>query len=93
MKKARNCRAPQFGHITINVPSDLGARAERALMQLQTCEAACLWCGHGYRQYNVDAQDEHFAYNCPEAPQALREEAKRRLSMGDQPPAAIGRTN
>ena len=28
-------------------------------------------------------EDEHFAYNCPDAPEELRENARRRLLVGD----------
>jgi hypothetical protein len=33
----------------------------------------CLWCGHGYVEYNPEIEDHHFAYHCPEAPENLRQ--------------------
>jgi len=67
----------------ISVPPDADQMVERALSQLGAYEAACLWCGHGYEDYNRKAEDEHFAYHCPDAPEELKENAKRRLLLGD----------
>jgi len=36
-----------------------------------------------YDEYNPKAEDEHFAHNCPDAPEELREHAKKRLLLGD----------
>jgi hypothetical protein len=71
----------QESGVELNVPPDADEKVERALSQLETCKAACLWCGHGYDEYNAKAEDEHFAYNCPDAPEELREIAKRRLVL------------
>jgi hypothetical protein len=71
------------GGVPISLPLDADEKAERAFAQLQTYEAACFWCGHGYDEYNAKAEDEHFAYNCPDAPEELREHAKKRLLLGD----------
>lgn len=65
--------------VPITVPPDAEEKVERAFSQLETYEAACFWCGHGYDEYSPKAEDEHFAYNCPDAPEELRENAKRRL--------------
>jgi hypothetical protein len=67
----------------ISVPPDADQKVERALSQLGAYEAACLWCGHGYDEFNQKAEDEHFAHNCPDAPEELRKNAKRRLLPGE----------
>jgi hypothetical protein len=67
----------------IEVPPDADEKIEVALGKLGTYEAACFWCGHGYEVYNRKAEDEHFAHHCPDAPEELRENAKRRLLLGD----------
>jgi hypothetical protein len=71
------------GGVPISIPADAVEKAERAFSQLETYGAACFWCGHGYEEYTAKAEDEHFAYNCPDAPEELRENAKRRLLLGD----------
>jgi hypothetical protein len=71
------------GGVPITMPPDADDKAERAFSQLETYVAACFWCGHGYDEYNAKAEDEHFAYNCPDAPEELREHAKKRLLLGD----------
>jgi hypothetical protein len=43
----------------------------------------CFWCGHGYEKYSRKAEDEHFAYHCPDSPDELRESARKRLLVGD----------
>lgn len=77
------CREPKPALVPIDVPHDIGEKAERAVRQLGKYEAACVWCAHGYAEYTRKAEDEHFAYNCPDAPQELRENAIRRLLLGD----------
>jgi DNA-binding transcriptional regulator/RsmH inhibitor MraZ len=79
MKKTRGCRVSRSGLVTIDAPLDIGEKAERAVRQLGKYQAACIWCAHGYDEYSPKAEDEHFAYNCPEAPEELRDNAKRRL--------------
>ncbi len=72
----------------LDLPADADEKVERALGQLETYEAAFLWCGGGYDEYSAKAEDEHFAYYCPDAPEELKENAKRRLhsSGGEQKP-------
>jgi hypothetical protein len=84
MKRIRGCRVPESGLVTIDVPPDVGDKAERALRRLGRYEAACLWCGYGYDKYSRRAEHEHFAHRCPDAPEELREHAKRRLLLGDE---------
>jgi hypothetical protein len=71
------------GGIPITMPPDADEKAERAFSQLETYVAACFWCGHGYDEYSRKAEAEHFAHNCPDAPEELRENAKRRLLLAD----------
>jgi len=40
----------------------------------------CLWCGHGYVEYNPKIEDQHFAYDCPEPPEKLRQAALASLT-------------
>jgi hypothetical protein len=40
----------------------------------------CLHCDHVYVKYDPELEDHHFAYNCPEAPQAVKESARVRLA-------------
>jgi hypothetical protein len=83
LKKTRCCRVPTR-RVTIDAPPDIGEKAERAIRQLGKYQAACIWCAYGYDEYSRKAADEHFAYNCPDAPQELRDNAKRRLLLGDE---------
>jgi hypothetical protein len=69
------------GGVPITVPADAVEKAERAFSQLETYEAACFWCGYGYVEYTAKTEDDHFAYNCPDAPEELRENAKKRLLL------------
>jgi hypothetical protein len=66
--------------VPITFPPDVNEKAERAFQQLETYEAACFWCGHGYEDYNTKAEDEHFAYHCPDAPVELRNIARASLA-------------
>ena len=70
------------GGVPIAMPPDADEKVERAFSQLETYEAACFWCGQGY-EYNPKAEDDHFAYKCPDAPEELREHAKKRLLLAD----------
>ena len=67
----------------LDLPVDADETIGAALDQLEAYEAACLWCGHGYDDYSAKAEDEHFAYNCPDAPEELRELATKRLLLAD----------
>jgi hypothetical protein len=40
----------------------------------------CLWCGYGYTEYSRQLEAEHFANNCPDAPEELRKNSRRHLS-------------
>ena len=40
----------------------------------------CLWCGHGYVEYNPRIEDQHFADHCPEAPEKLKQAALATLA-------------
>jgi hypothetical protein len=40
----------------------------------------CLWCGHGYVEYNPRIEDQHFAHHCPEAPEKLKQAALATLA-------------
>ena len=40
----------------------------------------CFHCDHVYVTYAPELEAHHFAYHCPEAPQALKESARARLA-------------
>jgi hypothetical protein len=65
----------------INFPADAAAKIRRAVRKTKKrgVVAACLWCGHGYTEYNHELADEHFANVCPNAPEELKANAKKRL--------------
>jgi hypothetical protein len=65
----------------INFPTDAGAKLRRAVRNAKKpgVVAACLWCGYGYTMYNHEVEDEHFANACPNAPEELKANAKKRL--------------
>jgi deoxyribose-phosphate aldolase len=66
----------------INLPDDAEAKIRRAVRNAKKpgIVAVCLWCGHGYTKYNHEIiEDEHFANVCPNAPEPLKANAKRRL--------------
>jgi hypothetical protein len=42
--------------------------------------AWCLWCDHVYVDYSPTTEDQHFARHCPDAPQALKDSARKRLA-------------
>ena len=67
----------------IKFPPDYDEKSGRALKQLGRYAAACLWCGHGYKEYSPELEDEHFAYHYPDAPEELREGARKRLMEGN----------
>jgi hypothetical protein len=67
----------------IKFPDDFDEKSERALKQLGRYAAACFWCGHGYKEYSAELEDEHFAYHCPDAPEELLEGARKRLMEGN----------
>jgi len=81
-KKKRFCRVPDSGLVPIDFPADFEGKAERAVRQLGKYQAVCFWCAYGYDEYTRKAEDEHFAYDCPEAPQELREDAMKRMLLG-----------
>jgi len=33
----------------------------------------CLWCNHGYVEYNPKIENRHFAFHCPGAPKKLKQ--------------------
>ena len=41
----------------------------------------CLWCDHVYVDYSPTAEEQHFAHECPEPPEELREAARERLAQ------------
>jgi hypothetical protein len=43
-------------------------------------EAFCVWCSHEYAEYTAEAENQHFAHHCPEAPEELKESARARLA-------------
>ena len=65
----------------IQLPTDAAAKLKRAVRNAKKpgMVAACLWCGHSYTKYNHEIEDEHFANVCPNAPEELRANAKKRL--------------
>jgi hypothetical protein len=71
------------GGVPINFPEDTADKIKRAAEQRDSYAAVCFWCGYGYDEYTRKAENEHFAYHCPDAPEALRESAKKRLTLND----------
>jgi hypothetical protein len=67
----------------LKLPDEFDEKSERALNQLEKYAAACFWCGHGYEEYSPELEDEHFANHCPDAPEELRESARKRLMEGN----------
>jgi hypothetical protein len=63
----------------IQFPPDTAAKLKRSLKQAARCGAVCLWCGHAYREYSLQMEDEHFAYHCPNAPEKAKQDAVSRL--------------
>jgi hypothetical protein len=39
----------------------------------------CLWCDHAYVEYSPTTEDQRFANDCPEAPQELKDAARKQL--------------
>ena len=67
----------------LRLPDDFDEKSERALKQLKKFAASCFWCGYGYKEYSSELEDEHFAYHCPDAPEELKENARKRLRDSD----------
>ncbi len=65
----------------LNLPADAEAKMRPASRKLKKpgTVAVCLWCGYGYPKYNHEIEDEHFANACPNAPEELKANAKKRL--------------
>jgi len=40
----------------------------------------CLWCGHGYVEYSPEIENRHFAYDCPGAPDKLKQASLANLA-------------
>ena len=40
----------------------------------------CLWCNHGYVEYNPKIENRHFAFHCPGAPERLKQASLARLA-------------
>lgn len=40
----------------------------------------CLWCDHRYLDYTREIESRHFAYDCPSAPEKLKESEKAWLA-------------
>jgi|ERR1035441_490799 hypothetical protein len=77
----------------IKFPPDFAERTERALTQTKKYGAACIWCGHGYDEYNRERKAEHVAYQCLEAPGKLKEDMRQALLDGhaETPNACAGK--
>jgi hypothetical protein len=63
----------------LHIPRDAKQKIKRAVQQLEIYGAVCMWCGYGYARYTPELEDEHFANHCPEAPEELKDNARRRL--------------
>jgi len=65
----------------INLPADAEAKLRRAARNAKKpgIVAACLWCGYGYPKYDHRLEDEHFSNVCPNAPEELKANARKRL--------------
>jgi hypothetical protein len=70
---------PGEGLTRIKFPPDYKTKAKRAVKQAQKYGAACFWCGQGYEEYSRALEDEHFAHYCPEAPEQLKQIARKRI--------------
>jgi hypothetical protein len=64
----------------IEVPSDFWGRADQVFGELEGYAAVCVWCGHGYDIFTPETEDQHFAHNCPDAPEQLKKTALARLA-------------
>jgi glyoxylase-like metal-dependent hydrolase (beta-lactamase superfamily II) len=66
----------------INFPADAAAKMRRAIRKAKKpgIVGSCFWCGHGYAEYTHEIEDEHFANMCPNAPEKLKADAKKRLA-------------
>ena len=42
----------------------------------------CFWCDHTYTDFKPETEDWHFAHDCPEAPEELKQAALARLEKG-----------
>jgi hypothetical protein len=71
----------------LNLPNDADAKFSRAIRNAKKpgIVGACLWCGHGYPEYSREIENEHFANVCPNAPEQLKADAKKRLGESAYP--------
>lgn len=60
------------GAVEIQFPTNLPEVLRQMAKNDKSYGAFCIWCGSGYT-YTRKLQAEHFAYNCPEAPEGLKE--------------------
>ena len=67
----------------LKLPPDWEKKSKRALNQLEQYAATCFWCGYGYEEYSPELEDDHFAFHCADAPEELREGARKRLMEGN----------
>lgn len=73
----------EAGAVPIHFPPDIEERVERANSQPR-CVAWCWWCGHGYGRYTHQLEDAHFAFHCPDAPEELKQNARRSLEQASK---------
>ena len=69
----------EAGAVPIQFPTELSKQLKESVSASGEYVGYCVWCGHGYRKYTPKLEAEHFANYCPNAPQSIRDNAKRRL--------------
>lgn len=70
----------EAGAVEIQFPAKLPEALKEIASDSKNYVGFCLWCGHGYERYTREVVAEHFAYNCPDAPQGLKKHMKRVLT-------------
>jgi hypothetical protein len=79
---------PESGSVEIDFTSLLEKRDQPRLHCDCGCADAdpasivgwCLWCDHGYVEYNPKMENRHFAYHCPGAPAKLKQASLANLA-------------
>jgi hypothetical protein len=67
------------GGVPIQFPPDFAERVARGVAQAKQYAGFCIWCGHGYEKYIRKLETEHIVYDCPKAPQQLKDNLKRQV--------------
>jgi hypothetical protein len=71
--------AKEAGAVPIQFPPDMPEKLSRVLRGSTPYAGFCIWCAYRYEEYSPKLEAEHFAYNCTDAPDELRENFRRQL--------------